>query len=148
VPVVVGPDHDEVDVAVRTEVQHLTGEPGPVGKVQSRELSTCRHVADALVDVVAAGPHLFEPGRVHVEHLRRFSRDRVESEISSGDVAVVPLLGTVVLLDDAGRRLSVAVWHVPFEHVRGLADVIVDGDEDQVVDSHRCPLCGSRRPYI
>ena len=64
VPVVVGLDHDQVDVAVGALVQHLAGEAGPVREVEPGELAAGRHVAHPLVHVVAAGAHLVVAGRV------------------------------------------------------------------------------------
>ena len=103
VPVVVRLDHHEVDVAVGALVQHLAGEAGPVREVEPRELAAGRHVAHALVDVVAAGPHVLVAVRVDVEHLGRLARHRVEPEVPAPDVAVVPLLRAVGLVDDPGR---------------------------------------------
>ena len=97
VPVVVGLDHDQVDVAVRALVEHLAGESGPVREVQARQLAARVHVADPFVDVEAAGAHLVVAGGVDVVHLRRLARDRVEAQVAAAEVAVVPLLHAVRL---------------------------------------------------
>ena len=133
VPVVVGLDHHEVDVAVGTLVQHLAGEAGPVGEVESGELPARRHVAHAFVHVEAAGAHVLVAVGVDVEHLRRLPRHRVQPEVPTTDVAVVPLLPAVGFVDDAGCELAVLVGHVGVEHVGRFRDVVVDRDEDEVV---------------
>ncbi len=133
VPVVVGPDHHEVDVPVGPEVQDLAGEAGPVREVQPCELAAGRHVAHTLVDVVATRTHVLVAGRVDVEHLRRLPRDRVEPEVPAPDVAVVPLLRPVGLVDDAGHLVAIPLGYVRVEHVSRLADVVVDRDQDEVV---------------
>ena len=139
VPVVVRLDHHEVDVAVGALVQHLAGEAGPVGEVEARELTAGRHVADALVHVVATGAHVLVAQRVDVEELRRLARDRVQSEVPAADVAVVPLLRAVGFVDDTRRRLAVPRGNVRVEHVRRFADVIVDRDEDES-SPHAAPV--------
>jgi hypothetical protein len=146
VPVVVRLDHHEVDVAVGAEVQHLPGEARPVGEVEPGELTARRHVAHALVDVVAAGAHVLVPVGVHVEHLGRLPRHRVQPEVSAADVAVVPLLRPVGEIHHPRCVLAVPRRHMTFEHVGGLADVIVDRDEDQVVALHD-DECTPRDPH-
>src|SRR6266540_4261248 len=136
VPVVVRLDHDEVDAVVRPRVQDLAREPRPVREVEARELTARRHVAHPLVDVVATRAHVLVARRVDVEHLRWLARDRVEAEVAAAEVAVEPLLGAVGLVDDARHPVAVLRRDVGVEHVGGLADVVVDRDEDQLVHAH------------
>src|SRR5205807_9471546 len=57
-------------------------------------------------------------------------------ELPSTEVAVVPLLRSVGLLDDTRRPVAILLRDVCVEHVRGLADVIVDRDQDELVAVH------------
>ena len=137
VPVVVGLDHHEVDVAVGPGVEHLAGEAGQVREVQARELAAGRHVAHALVHVVATGPHVLVAHRIDVEHLRCLARDRVQAEVPAAQVAVVPLERAAGFLHDARRLIAVARRDVCGEHVGRFADVVVDRDQDEIVGVHR-----------
>ena len=141
VPVVVRLDHHQVDVAVGPLVQDLAGEAGPVREVQPCELAAGGHVAHPLVDVVATGPHVLVAVRVDVEHLGRLAGHRVQPQVPAPDLPVVPLLRAVGLVDDPRGQLAVLLGHVRIEHRRGLGDVVVDRDEDQVVlrRGHGCP---------
>src|SRR5262245_40604694 len=136
VPVVVRLDHDEVDGAVGAELEHLAREAGPVREVEPGELPAGGHVAHALVDVVAAGPHVLVPHGLDVEHLGRLARDGVETEVPPGDFAVVPLLRAVGAVDDARRLVAIALGHMALEHVGGFGDVVGERDEDHVVAAH------------
>src|SRR4029450_7777586 len=57
-------------------------------------------------------------------------------EVAAPEVSVEPLLGPVGLVDDARRPVAVLRRDVSVEHVGGFADVVVDGDQDQVVGVH------------
>jgi hypothetical protein len=141
VPVVVGLDHHEVDLGIRPLVEHLPGEPGPVGEVEPREHPAGRHVAHALVHVVAPGAHLVVGQRVHVEELGGLAGHRIQPEIATADVAVPPLLRAVLLGHDAGHVLAVLLRDVGLEHVGRLTDVVVDTHQDHVVAAHGCSFC-------
>ncbi len=136
VPVVVGLDHHQVDLAVRALVEHLAGEPGEVGEVQARQLAAGVHVADPLVDVEAARPHLVVAAGVDVVHLARLARHGVQAHVASADVAVVPLLDAVGLDDHPRRAVLVLGGDVGVEHVGRLGDVVVHADQDQIVLVH------------
>ena len=135
-PVVVGLDHHQVDVAVRTLVEDLAGEAGEVGEVQAGQLAAGVHVADSLIDVEAARAHLVVAGCVDVVHLAGFSCDGVQAHVPPADLAVVPLLDTVGLDDHPGGAVFVFRGDVRVEHVRRLGDMVVHADQDQIVLVH------------
>ena len=135
-PVVVGLDHHQVDVAVGALVEHLAGEAGEVRKVQTGQLSAGIHVADPLVDVEASRPHLVVARGVDVVHLPGFACDGVQAHVPSANLAVVPLLDAVGLEHHPGGAVLVLCGNVRIEHVGRLGDVVVDADQDQIVLVH------------
>jgi len=143
VPVVVRPDHDLVHSRIWALVQHLTREAGPIGKVETRERASGRHITYSFVHVVTARPHFAVARRVDVEHLWRFAGDGVQPEVATLLVAIPPLLESMLVRFDPGRQVSVLCGNVTLEHVGGFRDVIVHADEDHVICLHRRPL-GSR----
>ncbi|CAB4816924.1 unannotated protein [freshwater metagenome] len=145
VPVVVGLDHDLVDIEVGALVQHLPGEAGEVGEVESRELTTRVHVTHALVYVEAARTHFVVAARVDVEHLAGFAGHGIEAEIATLDVAVPPLLDAALVGEDPRRLGLVTGRNMRVEHGGRFGDVIVDADEDEIVGLQRVLLVGSRR---
>ncbi len=140
VPVVVGLDHDLVDVGVRPLVQHLARKAGPVGEVQAGELTTGVHVTDALVHVVAAGPHLVVAAGIDVEVLRVLPGNRVEAQVAALQVAVPPLLDAPLVGAHLGCELLVFRRDMVVEHVGRLGDVVIDADQNDVVRVHGSPL--------
>ena len=142
VPVVVGLDHDQVDVAVRALVQDLAGEPGEVREVEAGELAAGVHVAHPLVDVVATGPHLVVAAGVDVVHLRRLAGHGVEARgCGPGRRRTTTARRRPPRSRPGapGRLYFAGTW--ASNMVRRLGDVVVDADQDQVVGVHVCPLC-------
>ena len=94
VPVVVGLDHDEVDVAVGSLAQDLAGEAGPVREVEPGELTARGHVADSLVHEITPARWTSEVEdefhtvlRINV-HRRKGIMAEIAAEISSRDAGV------------------------------------------------------------
>ena len=142
VPVVVRPDHhlDELGVVVLHE--ELAAEAGPRREVQRREHAVDVHVADALVHVERARPHLVEARGIGTPALAGAALHRVEAE--AGDLLALdqPGVGPVVAADDAGDPGLELRRHVICEVLgqrRRLDDVVVDADEDEIFRAHPAP---------
>ena len=149
VPIVVGLDHHQVDVAVGALVEDLAREAGEIGEVQTRQLAAGVHIAYPLVDVETPRAHLVVARGVDVVHFARFARDGVQAHVPAADLAVVPLLDAVGLEDHPRGEVPVLRGDVCVEHVRGLGDVIVHADQDQIVLVHcGTPLHPVRPPAI
>ena len=63
-----------------------------------------------------------------LKYSRRLAGDGVEAEIAAPDVAVLPLLDALVVLDDPRRLVELARRDMRVEHVSRLADVVIDAD--------------------
>ena len=135
VPVVVGRHHHQRDVlAVHVEV--AGGETGERREAHRREDAVAVHVADALVHVVHAGPHLGEAGGVAAPLLGRPGHHRVEPADALRPALIHPLVDALVVGDDDRRLVLVLGRHVVEEHVGWFHDVVVDAHQDQVVGLH------------
>ena len=98
------------------------------------------------MDVVAAGPHLAEAGRLEPVLVGRAAGDRVEADVGGLLALEDPGVGAVGLDDHLRHHVLVLGGDVAVEHVRWFDDVVVDGDEDQVVHVHGALLTQSRAP--
>ena len=96
----------------------------------------------ALVDVVAAGTHLVEAGRIGSPVLRRPALHRVETEARDLLAFDQPGVGPVVSPNHAGNAVLVLGGDVVGEEVaerRRLDHVVVDADEDEIFGLHATP---------
>ena len=99
---------------------------------------------DARLHVVATAPHLVEAGRLHAPLGLRAPGDRVEPDLRVEAVFVHPRLAAVVERDDVRRALGERGGNAALEEVRGLDQVVVDGD-DRVVPGAGLGLGQERR---
>ncbi len=88
------------------------------------------------MDVVHAGPHLGEAGRVAAPLLGRPRHHGVQPADALRPALIHPLVDALVVGDDDRRLLLVLGRHVVEEHVGRLDDVVVDAHQDQVVGLH------------
>ena len=71
-----------------------------------------------------------------------------EPEVATPEVAVEPLLGAVGFVDDAWHPVPVLGRDVGVEHVGRFADVVVDGDEDEIVGVHTHVVTSPNSPTV
>jgi hypothetical protein len=136
VPVVVRTNRRERDVLVLGLEEELPAELRERREVHRRQHTGDVHIADALVDVVATGPHLVEAGGLGAVLVPGSTRHRVEADVARLHPFPHPRLRAVVLLDDPGRAVLVLRRHPSLEQVPRLDHVVVDRHEDEVVDVH------------
>ena len=96
---------------------------------------------DALVDVVAARPHLGERRRLDAVLLGRLAGHGVEPDVRELLALVEPDVVAAVGLDDLRRQVLVLGGQVAVEHVGRLDHVVVDRHQDHVLDLHRETPC-------
>ena len=136
VPVVVGLDGRQREILVRTSSEQPAGEGRERREAHAREHATRAHVLHALVDVVAAGPHLLEGGGVDAVLLGGPAGDGVQPDVRDRLTVEGPYVVTVFGAFDPRRPVGVLRRHPAFEHVRRFDDVVVHADEDHLVDVH------------
>jgi hypothetical protein len=136
VPVVVGPEELDGHVEVVAGGEQLPGEARQAREVERAEHAVDVHVPDALVDVVATGPHLGEGQRVDAVLLGHPAGYGVEADVGQRRALEHPHLAPVVHRLDARRPLGGAARQAPLEQVGRLDHVVVDAHQDQIVDLH------------
>src|SRR4030095_9575097 len=87
------------------------------------------HVLDPRVDVPAAAPHFVVARGLDAVVFARAPRHAHEADLEVGRSLDLPDLMAFLGLDHARRPVREALWHAPLERVRGLHQVIVDGNE-------------------
>ena len=132
-----------VDVPVVVGLQHARGRrPCPSVRLNSwpqncgkrREAHRAEHavgvhVLDALVDVVATGPHLVERRRLDAVLLGRAAGDRVEPDVRAAPGPRRPRRRCRRrVCDDLRRQVLVLRRQAAVEHVGRLDHVVVDAD--------------------
>ena len=104
VPVVVGAQHRDGELAVAgggLAAEELTDEARHRGEAERAEHAVGVHVADARVDVVAAGPQLRERRRLEAVLLRGSARHGVQPHVRDLRALEHPEVGAVLLRDAA-----------------------------------------------
>ena len=139
VPVVVGRHHHQRDRFLG-HVRWRAENPVNVGKHIDARMPLRPMSSNALMDVVDAGAHLGEAGRVAAPFLRRPRHHGVEAADALRPALIEPLVDALVVGDDDRRLGLVLGGHVIEEHVGRLDDVVVDAHQNQVVDIHDVPL--------
>ena len=136
VPVVVGLEHHVGEVVVRGFVEETGVEAGEGREAHGGQDPVAVHVANPLVDVVGAGPHLGQAGRLEPPLLLRPGDHGVEARREGRHPLEGPRLHTLLVGDQLGSLVLQVGRHVLLEHVGGLDDVVVDAHENQVFGSH------------
>jgi hypothetical protein len=112
-------------------------ETGKGWEAHRREDAVAVHVADTLVDVVHARPHLGEAGGVAAPLPGGPGHHSVEPADTLWLALIDPLVDAIFVGDHHRRFVPVLGRHVTEEHVGRLNDVVVDAHQDQVVGLHR-----------
>jgi hypothetical protein len=81
------------------------------------------------VHIKAPGSHFVVARRFHIEEFRGLPGDCVETEASTGNIAIPPLLTTIIGRSNAGSKVAITSWNVPVEHFCGLTDMVIDADQ-------------------
>ena len=114
-------------------------EAGEAREVERAEHAVDVHVADALVDVVATGPHLGEGQRVDAVLLGHAPGHGVQAHVRQRRALEHPDLAAVVLHLDERSALGRRLRQPALEEVGRLDHVIIDADHDHLVDLHCVP---------
>ena len=136
VPVVVGLEDGQPDVLVLGAGKELAAQLGERREAHRPQHAVGVHVADALVDVPAALPHLVEGRGLEAVLLGRAADDGVEPDVGELLALEEPGVAAVLPPDEPGRLRPPPLGQVALEHVGGLDDVVVDADQDQVLHAH------------
>ena len=97
------------------------------------------HVLDAIVDVVATGPHVVERLRIHRVLLGRTARDRIQPDVRQLLVLERPHIDATLLADELRRARRVLVGESTLEEVGRLHHMVIDADENEVFQPHANP---------
>jgi hypothetical protein len=136
VPVVVGVDERLGEVLVGVGVEQPPAEARHRREAHRAEHARSVHVLDALVDVVAARAHLLEGSRLHAVLLLGTTRHGVQADVRDRVSVEGPHIVAGLGANDLGRLGLPLRRQVLVEHVRRLAEVVVDADEDHVFELH------------
>ena len=110
--------------------------PANVGKHIDAVHAVDVHVADAVVDVVAARAHLVEAGGVEAPLGLRPRHDRVQADDAGLVAAIHPAVHAVVVLHDPRCVIDVLGGQAAVEHVGRLDHVVIDAHQDKIVNIH------------
>ena len=98
--------HREPELGIGAAGEHRPAEAGDLAReVHRRPHAVDVHVADAGVDVVAAGPHLVEAGRLHQPVAPVAADDRVQPDLEEDLPVELPDLVALDGLDDLRREV-------------------------------------------
>ncbi len=136
VPVVVGPHHGQRLVLVLPAGEQLPAELGEGGEAHGTEHPVDGHVPYPLVDVVAAGTHIVERGRLDSVLFGWASDDGVEADVGDLVAVVLPVVGPVRAPHQLRRLVLVLGRQPPVEHAPRLNDVVVHADQNQIFGAH------------
>jgi hypothetical protein len=136
-PVVIGRHHDQSGRILEL-VQVSRREAGEGREAHRGQDAVAAHIANALVHVVDAGPHLGEARRIPAPLLGRPRHHRVQATDPLRLALIDPLIDTVVIGDDDRRLLLVLGRDVVEEHIGRFDDVVVDAHQNQFVFFHTC----------
>jgi hypothetical protein len=129
-PVVPRAHAGEAELRVLRLGEERASEPGDARReVQRRPDAAEVHVVDAVLDPPAAGPDLVEARGLHPAVFGRAPGHRHEAGLEIRRAFEHPDLVALRALDDARRLLLEAPREPPLEGVRGLHQVIVDGNQ-------------------
>ena len=123
-------------VLLRGAGEQLAAELREAREAHRAEQAVRVHVLDAVVDVVATGPHVVERLRVHRVLLGRTARDRVEPDVRQLRAHELPHVDAAVLAHEARRDLGVLLRQAALEQIGRLDRVVVDADQDEVFEAH------------
>ena len=135
-PIVIRLDHRDVHFRVWALIEDLACESREIREVQPGEHAACGHVTDAFIDIPATPPHLVVAMCIGVKIFAGLAGGRVQTQVSARSSHVPPLLSAFVVLNDLRRMLLVLGGKAAFKDVRGLTDMVVYADQDEVFGAH------------
>src|SRR5665213_1443924 len=118
----------------------LTVERDAVGEAERGGNAVHVHVVDPRMDVVAAAAQLIERRRLHAKFLGRAPDHGIEADRPLFLALILPEILAVLVDLELGRALQELAGELVVEQIGGLADVIVDADQNHVVHLHRIIL--------
>ena len=120
----------QTELGVGALREHPPAEAGDHrGEVERRPHAVDVHVADAGLDVVAAGPHLIEAEGLDLHRLRPPAGDGVHADLAVDLAVELPDLVPPLVDHDPGRLVLQLLRQATLEHVGRLDQVVVDADD-------------------
>ena len=135
-PVVVGLDGREREFLVLHFLEARARKTGKRAEADGSQHAVGVHILDARVGIEAAFAHLLERNRLETVLFLGPAGHGVEAESGRPLALDLPVMGAVGAALHGRRTILEARRDVLDEHVRGLDEVIIDADENQIGNFH------------